>query len=79
MVDSSDSTSYRLGVLKLQLNYIGKNRFGGNENRTFFVLAETIIGGNENQVFWRKRLTPSAPRFIKELKCVYKLFYYYMI
>jgi len=38
-----DSTTDRLGVLKLQLNNIGKNRFGGNENRTFFVLAETRI------------------------------------
>jgi len=50
-----DSTTDRLGVLKLQLNNIGRNRFGGNENQTFFVLAETIIGGNENRVFWRKR------------------------
>jgi len=33
------------------LDQVGRNRFGGNENRTFFILVETILGGNENQVF----------------------------
>jgi len=38
-------------VLTLYFRYIGRNRFDGNENQTFFVLAETmILGGNENQI-----------------------------
>jgi len=46
-----DSTADILGVLKLHLNNISRNRFGGNENRTFFILAETkikIFGGNDD-------------------------------
>jgi len=57
-----DRTADILGVLKLHLNNISRNRFGGNENRTFLILAETILGGNKNQDFWRKRWPP-APRF----------------
>jgi len=39
-----------LGFPLIQLNNIGRNRFGGNENRIFFVLAEIKIeffGGND--------------------------------
>jgi len=39
-----DKTTDRLGILKLHLSNmsIEVDRFGGNENRTFFVLVETI-------------------------------------
>jgi len=48
------SSWWPLGNSKWFSNYnlekVGRNRFGGNENQTFFVLAETKIkffGGND--------------------------------
>jgi len=37
-----DSIANKLGILKLHLNNIDRNKFGGNENRTFCVWAEMM-------------------------------------
>jgi len=71
-----DSTADRLGVLKLQLNNISRNKFGGNEYRTFFVLAETKITFFDDCTFWwrRNRYRLNSMSYVQYRYMTYRIF-----